>query len=64
MDFGSDVLWTALGLMLVFEGVMPFVSPEGWRNKMMQILLLHNGQIRFFGLACVLAGVLVLWWVG
>ena len=64
MDFGSDELWTALGLMLVFEGVMPFVSPEGWRNKMMQILLLHNGQIRFFGLACVLAGVLVLWWVG
>jgi uncharacterized protein YjeT (DUF2065 family) len=64
MDLGSDVLWTAFGLMLVFEGVMPFVSPEGWRNKMMQILSLHNGQIRFFGLACVLAGVLILWWLG
>ena len=64
MDLNSDVLWMAFGLMLVFEGLMPFVSPEGWRNKMMQILALHNGQIRFFGLACVLTGVLILWWLG
>jgi len=64
MDLNSDVLWIAFGLMLVFEGLMPFASPEGWRKKMMQILALHNGQIRFFGLALVLTGVLILWWLG
>jgi uncharacterized protein YjeT (DUF2065 family) len=30
---------------------------------MAQLLALHDGQIRFFGLACVLAGVLMLWWL-
>ncbi|MEY4122117.1 MAG: hypothetical protein RLZZ457_955 [Pseudomonadota bacterium] len=64
MALDSDVLWTAVALMLVFEGIFPFLSPDGWRNKMAQILALHDGQIRFFGLACVLVGLLMLWWLG
>mgnify|MGYP000358433782 FL=1 len=64
MALDSDVLWTAVALMLVFEGIFPFLSPNGWRNKMAQILALHDGQIRFFGLACVLVGLLMLWWLG
>jgi uncharacterized protein YjeT (DUF2065 family) len=64
MSFDSDVLWLALGLMLIFEGIFPFVSPQGWRDKMAQIMVLEDGQIRFFGLACVLAGLLMLWWLG
>ena len=64
MELNSDVLWTAFGLMLIFEGLFPFLSPEGWRQKMVQLLALHDGQIRFFGLACVLSGVLMLWWLG
>jgi uncharacterized protein YjeT (DUF2065 family) len=63
MELNSDVLWTAFGLMLIFEGLFPFLSPEGWRQKMAHLLALHDGQIRFFGLACVLAGVLMLWWL-
>ena len=64
MALDSDVLWTAVALMLVFEGIFPFLSPDGWRNKMAKILALHDGQIRFFGLACVLVGLLMLWWLG
>ena len=64
MELNSDVLWMAFGLMLIFEGLFPFLSPEGWRQKMAKLLALHDGQIRFFGLACVLAGVLMLWWLG
>ena len=63
MSFDSDTLWIAFGLMLMFEGIMPFVSPQGWRNKMAQLLVLQDGQIRFFGLVCVLAGLLMLWWL-
>ena len=47
MDLNSDVLWTAFGLMLIFEGLFPFLSPDGWRKKMAQLLALHDGQIRF-----------------
>jgi len=64
MEVDSNVLWTAFGLMLVLEGIFPFLSPDGWRNKMAQILALHDGQIRFFGLVCVLVGLLMLWWLG
>ena len=27
---GSDLIWTALGLVFVIEGLMPFISPAGW----------------------------------
>lgn len=64
MDLNSDVLWTAFALMLIFEGLFPFLSPDGWRQKMAQLLDLHDGQIRFFGLACVLGGLFMLWWLG
>ena len=64
MSLDSDTLWAAFGLMLIFEGIMPFVSPQGWRDKMAQLMVLQDGQIRFFGLVCVLAGVLMLWWLG
>ena len=63
MSFDGDTLWVAFGLMLIFEGVFPFVSPQGWRDKMAQILVLEDGQIRFFGLVCVLIGLLMLWWL-
>ncbi|MEY4419564.1 MAG: hypothetical protein RLZZ498_160, partial [Pseudomonadota bacterium] len=43
--------------------IFPFMSPQGWRDRMLQILALHDGQIRFFGLVCVLAGLLMSWWV-
>ena len=64
MSFDGDTLWVALGLMLIFEGIFPFVSPKGWRDKMTQILVLEDGQIRFFGLVCVLVGLFMLWWLG
>ncbi len=64
MSLDSDTLWAAFALMLIFEGIMPFASPQGWRDKMAQLLVLHDGQIRFFGLVCILAGLLMLWWLG
>ncbi|PQA84064.1 DUF2065 domain-containing protein [Limnohabitans sp. TS-CS-82] len=64
MSFDSDTLWVAFGLMLIFEGVFPFMSPQGWRDKMAQLMVLQDGQIRFFGLVCVMVGLLMLWWLG
>ncbi len=63
MSLDGDTLWGAFALMLIIEGILPFMSPQGWRDRMVQILALHDGQIRFFGLVCVLAGLLMLWWV-
>lgn len=46
----------ALGLMLLFEGLMPLLLPQQWREAFLRISRLRDGQIRFFGLIAVLAG--------
>jgi len=54
-------LLAALGFVLVIEGLMPFLSPGGWRRLFSQLLQLQDGQIRFFGLCTVLGGLVLLW---
>ncbi len=60
----SDSLWLALGLVLVFEGLIPFASPAAWRRMFQQVLQLEDGQIRFFGLCALLAGFSLVLWLG
>ena len=59
----SESLLLALGLMLILEGLMPMLSPLRWRSLFEQLLKLQDGQIRFFGLVMVIAGLILLWWV-
>ena len=55
----NDAWWLALGLVLVFEGLLPLLSPGGWRRVFSQMLSLRDGQIRFFGLISVAVGGLI-----
>ncbi|MFM2060247.1 MAG: hypothetical protein RLY71_4632 [Pseudomonadota bacterium] len=55
-----DTIWTALALVMVFEGLMPLLAPQRWRQVFEQVLRLSDGQLRFVGLASVLAGLLLL----
>lgn len=57
----SDTLWLAVGLVLVIEGLFPFLSPAAWRRMFSQILLLNDGQLRFFGMCSILGGALLIW---
>ena len=59
----SDVFWAALALMLVLEGLFPFLSPGGWRQTFLRLLQLRDGQLRFFGLTAILIGLVLLWLV-
>jgi uncharacterized protein YjeT (DUF2065 family) len=54
---------TAFGLMLVIEGMMPFLFPAVWRNTLRRISQLQDGQLRFVGLTLMLVGVLLIYWV-
>ena len=56
----GTIFWQALALMLVIEGLLPLVSPKGWRRVFEQILTLGNGQIRFFGLCSIGMGLILL----
>lgn len=57
----SESLWAAIALVLVIEGLLPFLSPQSWRRAVTQIALLQDGQIRVFGLLAIVAGVVMLW---
>ena len=57
----SDFLLGAVALMLVLEGVLPFLSPMRWRNVFAKVLAMSDGQIRFIGLSSMISGALMLW---
>ena len=57
----SDAWFSAFALMLVLEGLLPFLSPATWREIFRRMTELTDGQIRFVGLASIIAGLLMLW---
>lgn len=57
----SDVIWIALALVLVFEGLLPAINPGGWRRMFEQLLRFDDEQIRRFGLGSMVVGLLLLW---
>ena len=56
----SDLLLGAFALMLVIEGLLPFISPPRWRRVFESAMKMSDGQIRFLGLASMLGGLLLL----
>jgi hypothetical protein len=56
----SSTIWLALACLLVIEGLFPFFSPSGWRRMFERLLIMSDGQIRFFGLGSILAGLLAI----
>jgi len=53
----------AFALMLIIEGLLPFLAPSVWRDTFRRIIQMTDGQIRFFGLTSMLVGVLLLLFV-
>jgi uncharacterized protein YjeT (DUF2065 family) len=56
----KDIFLPALALMLVIEGVLPFLAPVAWREAFTRMTQMKDGQIRFMGLISMLAGLLIL----
>ena len=57
---GNTVLM-AFALMLIIEGLLPFMVPTVWRDMFKRIIAMTDGQIRFFGLTSMVAGIFL--WV-
>lgn len=55
-----DLLLGAVALMLVFEGLLPFLSPGAWRQVFEKATQMSDGQIRFLGLSSMLIGLVLL----
>lgn len=57
----SNTLLAAFALMLVIEGILPFLLPGLWRETFRKLTEMSDGQIRFIGLTSMLAGLLLLY---
>ena len=58
----GTTLLMALALLLILEGVLPFLAPNLWRDTFRRITQMSDGQIRFVGLSSMLVGLLLLLW--
>jgi uncharacterized protein YjeT (DUF2065 family) len=52
-----------LALMLVIEGIVPFLLPGLWRDTFRKLVKLSDGQLRFIGMTAMLLGLLLLYMV-
>jgi len=53
-------LMVAIALVLVIEGIMPFLNPSALRRTLVKIAQQNDTTLRFVGLTCMLVGVLLL----
>jgi len=58
MEF--EHLLQGLGWVLIIEGLLPLIAPGRWRRMMNEIFRHQDGQLRFFGLFCIFAGLILL----
>ena len=58
-----EYLLLGLAMMLVIEGMFPFLMPELWRNMFRKLVTLSDGQLRFFGITSMLTGLILLQWI-
>ena len=49
-------LWIALSLVLVIEGIVPFLYPKRWRRLVAQMAMIDDKTMRIIGLMSMLSG--------
>jgi len=52
-----EELGKALCLMLVLEGIIPFLYPARWRNLVVRLAIVSDRQLRIMGLISMVVGV-------
>jgi uncharacterized protein YjeT (DUF2065 family) len=60
--YWTEIL-TALALVFVLEGMLPFISPAKYRQMVAEIIRLSDNNIRNIGLVVMIAGLLLLFFV-
>lgn len=56
-----DDLLKVLGLVLIVEALMPFISPRLYRSTAAQLSMMADRQIRLVGLALLAIGTILIW---
>lgn len=60
-------MWTnllsAIALVFVLEGIIPFINPDALRKMYLMVSQMHNNTLRFIGLSSMLFGLIMLYFV-
>jgi len=56
-------LAVAFCLMLVIEGILPFVAPRRWRRMLEAVEQMDDNTVRMIGLGSMLAGTVLLYMI-
>ena len=59
----ANSLLVAVSLMLVLEGILPFLYPQRWRRLVAQLVEISDANMRLLGLLSMLLGLALLWLV-
>jgi len=54
-------LFDAVALLLVIEGILPFINPELLRRTMLQMAQMNDRSLRIAGLTSMLLGLALLY---
>ena len=63
MSFNFSDLTAAVALLLVLDGIMPFVNPRAMKRMLARLLEVGDRELRIAGLGCMLVGVALLFLV-
>ena len=58
----TDLL-SALALVMIIEGIIPFLSPQGYKNSMQKMISMPGSTLRVFGLGLMLLGAITLFFI-
>jgi hypothetical protein len=58
-----EQIGTAFALVLVIEGIMPFINPGGFRETTRVISELEDNTLRIIGFSSMMGGVILLYLV-
>jgi uncharacterized protein YjeT (DUF2065 family) len=56
-------LFSALALVMIIEGIIPFISPQGYKKSMQQMLAMPESKLRVVGLSLMLVGAILLFFI-
>jgi uncharacterized protein len=56
----TDLL-SAIALLMVIEGLLPFANPRGSRRTMAMLAQMPDEKLRLVGLVSIVAGLVLLW---
>jgi hypothetical protein len=57
----SNLFLTGVGLVCIFEGILPFVAPRFWRRMMQNMIMQGDKALHIFGFVSMIIGLIILY---